>query len=114
MSFKPKLEHTQPLFSALKLLKFEHIYNVFVSRTAFKYINNDNLDIFQKFEHSHGTRGNNINLIGPQHNTTLFENSILSTVPKIWNNLPFEIKKVNTLETLKLKLKKHFFLQQNS
>ena len=96
------LEHTTPLFSRLKLLKFTDIYMYNVS--IYMYSNQTNED----FQNQHQIFTRNRNDLLPSFNRlSISQRSITYTGPKIWNKLPASIKLSRSLGVFKLRLKEH-------
>ena len=59
--------------------------------------------------HGHGTRtANDFGLIKCRTNTRQF--TVKYTGAKIWNNIPINIRSMNTLNTFKVHYKKHLLL----
>ena len=80
MDFKSKYEHTNPIFKALNLLNFDLLYEFNIVLTVFKHIKSiETQNIFSRFEHTHNTRGNNVNIPCPQVRTTFVENQLCVT-----------------------------------
>ena len=97
------LAHTNPLFIELNILKFEDIYKYFTSIFMFKAINEG------KFctEHTLNTRNRDL-AQSEYHRTTQGQQSLSFMGPKVWNEIPLEIRNIKNLATFKRKLKKHY------
>ena len=115
ITFKAKQDHTDLLFKDLGLLKFEFLKKYFLLLQIYNDINNndDSNKLFTVLHHSHGTRGNNINLICPQARTTIYKCSMHCVGPICWNSLPNELRNITNYNTFKTRLKTYFFQQQN-
>ena len=50
----------------------------------------------------------------PRANMSLFKSSLAYNGPKLWNNLPNEIKNMNSLYSFKISLKDYIMKQPNS
>ena len=92
-------EHSHPLFSQLKILKIEDIYNIEVSKFMYKHSINDlPIDLSNLFQHTsnihgYGTRqSTDIRPFNPRIN--IFLNSILCKGPNIWNVIANDIKQL--------------------
>ena len=108
MADADRLAHTTPLFHQLKILKLNDIFRYFTSVQMFKSIN---LGLFAN-EHQHFTR--NRDLARPlYHRLTSTQHSFTHNGPKIWNELPYDIRSIDSLRLFKKKLKQ-FLLNQYS
>ena len=100
------LDHTEPLFFRLKVLKLEDIYKYFM---CIHMHNCTQLGLFPP-RHSYNTR----NQLLPQsefQRTTLGQQSVAFMGPKIWGSLPADIREIQNIDTFKLRLK-HFLINQ--
>lgn len=115
ITYKGKHDSTQLLFNELKLLKFDYLLQYFCLLAVYNDLNESksNRQLFKHVNHSQGTRGNNVNLMCPQHRTTLYKFSIHCFGPKCWNALPDNLKTITNLNLFKSKLKNHFYKLQN-
>jgi len=97
------LAHTNPLFIELNILKFDDIYKYFTSIFMFKAIKEG------KFctEHTLNTR-NRDQAQPAYHRTTQGQQSLSFMGPKVWNEIPHEIRSIKNITTFKCKLKKHY------
>ena len=68
----------------------------------------------RSYTHSHNLRSSNDNLLLqiPSHKTkiTLGDRAFVCAAPKVWNNLPLVIRKSESLNTFKSRLKGHLFV----
>ena len=96
--FKTKLS---PLYDELKLLKLNNIYNLEVSKLMYKFKSKSLSICFNKYfvfhskVHSYSTRfatGDNCSLT--RFNKSNSQRSICYHGPKIWNELPADIKNI--------------------
>ena len=100
------LEHTDPLFFKLKILKVEHLYEYFAI-----------IDTFEKMKHgeycvAHDRVTRNCTLAVPKfHRLQKTQQSLSFAGPTLWNNLPIAIKNITSLHRLKTTLKDHFINQ---
>ena len=110
ITFKRNRDSTQLLFTELKLLKFDYLFQYFCLLAVYNDLNEvrDNRKLFKHVHHNQGTRRNNINLMCPQHRTTLYKFSLHCFGPKCWNALPDELKTITNLNLFKSKLRKKF------
>ena len=99
---KPFLEHSRPLFKQMNIL---NIYDMIKLRISEYVYRNLNSNIFQRLRHQHNTRGRD-GLIIPVHALDTFKRSLAYSGPKIWNNIPEEIKNKTTLSGFKSALKR--------
>ncbi len=115
ITFKRKHDSTQFLFTELKLLKFDYLLQYFCLLSVYNDLNEirSTRKLFRYIHHSQGTRGNNINLICPQHRTILYKFSIHCFGPTCWNALPDDLKIITNFNIFKSKLKKHFHKLQS-
>ena len=102
-------DHTNPLFFRLKILKLEHLYEYFAII--------DTYDRMKKGEYyvSHDRLTRNRSLAVPKfHRLLKTQQSISFSGPTLWNNLPCEIRNINSLDRLKTTLKDYFVNQYRS
>ena len=100
------LEHTNNLFFRLKLLKFHDVYRYFLSIYMFKTVNQGNYTI------QHGVNTRNRDLAQPVYQRlTITQHSIQYCGPKIWNELPRDIRNISKLHIFKKHLKQHLLNQ---
>ena len=86
---------------------------------AYKELNNlhpkQDICPFQKLDeqHTYNTRSaTNNNLFIPRGNTQLFNKTMSYLGSRLWNEIPYEIRRVQTLEDFKDKLKTYLTAQQ--
>ena len=100
------LDHTDPLFFKLKILKVEHLYEYFAI-----------IDTFEKMKHgeycvAHDRVTRNCTLAVPKfHRLQKTQQSLSYAGPTLWNNLPIAIKNITSFQRLKITLKDHFINQ---
>ena len=100
------LEHTTPLFYSYRLLKFEDIFRYSVSL----YMFHNRFDSQYRTQHQIFTRSRDLAI--PSFNRlTLSQHSITYIGPKIWNDLPLNIRECSTISSFKVNLKKHLLSQ---
>ena len=98
------LAHSKPLFKKCKALNIFDLNKLYMSKLFFK--NPAKYQEPRRVNHPHQTR--NQLLLRPQRcATTLARNSFLSRGPLVYNEVPDTIKRSNTINSFKLKLKKH-------
>jgi hypothetical protein len=103
--------HTSPLFKDHGLLKLEDICNIQIAKLMHSYTHDDlPTNLMSLFNsntafHSHNTRQHH----DPhfmQYNTARMSNSFLAKCPKIWAQLPHNIKDINKTSTFIRNVKK--------
>ena len=82
-------------------------------RKYFKFFNNMSpaytSELYQPFNHGHNTRRSNCRLQLPHRNTSYGHKALSFSGPKLWNNLPANIKSSSNINTFKHDIKKLFF-----
>ena len=107
------LEHTTPLFFKLNLLKIHDICNLEIAKNMFQIKNKMTLHDSQIFclatqMHEHHTRlSSKNNYFIPRKRTDFGKKSFSFVGPKVWQNVPNELKVLN-FSQFKRKLKFHF------
>ena len=98
------LDHTEPLYSGLKILNIDRIRKLNLSLLMFKQIkyNEFQFPILTQ-EHNYNTRNRDLLLI-PQHRTTLLSNSFTIQAIKVWNKLPQSLKLIDNIRSFKKKV----------
>ena len=102
--------HTDPLFRTSKILKFDDLYKLEVSKFVYDamhailpkpltYAYQANIMV-----HDHGTRQRNNPHVQRSH-TLVAKNSLVHRAPVIWALLPYEIRESNTRRIFKKRLK---------
>ena len=107
ITFSSRYSSTQPLFTNLRLMKLDEIFNYFATLFVFKSIYNHNmykLD-FQVINHNYNTRGQHVNIVVPLCTTSHAQRHILYTGPVLWNNLPSRLKQITNINSFKYNLK---------
>ena len=99
-------DHTSPLFSRLRLLKFPDIYRYYVSIYMYK---NHKSNVF-RVHHNVNTRSRDLPL-SSFNRLSSTQRSITFTGPKIWNSLPVSIRDSESLNKFKRELKSYFISQ---
>ena len=86
---------------------------------VYKELNNlhpeQDIHPFQKLDeqHTYNTRSvTNNNLFIPRGNTQLFNRTMSYSGSRLWNEIPYEIRRVQTLEDFKDRLKTYLTAQQ--
>ena len=107
------------LFTGFGWLSVRNLIKLDMGIFAYKELNNLNLeqDIrpFQKLDkqHTYNTRSvTSNNLLIPRGNTQLFNRTMSYSGSRLWNEIPYEIRRVQTLEDFKDKLKTYLTAQQ--
>ena len=99
-------DHTSPLFSRLKLLKFSDIYRYNVAVYMYQHCSN-----FQ-IQHDVNTRSRSMAATVPSFNRlTICQHSITFMGPKVWNNLPLYVRNSSSISKFKKNLKVYFIDQ---
>ena len=93
-------DHTSPLFYRLELLKFPDIYVFHTLIYMFQEINNDNYSV----QHNLNTR-NRDRSVPIFQRLTRTQRSVNFAGPTLWNNLPLNLKSIDSLPLFKKKLK---------
>lgn len=106
---KSRMEHTAPLFKKLKILPFRNLYvyktlRVFYDRSSKK---NENMNIRKS------TLRNNLDVLIPKPNMTLFKKFFSYTAPTFFNILPTHVKQSKN-RTSYLKLIRSFLQHENN
>ena len=99
---RPYLDHTQPLFKRLKLLKLYDQIKLEIGTYMYK---NRNSPDFEQCIHNYNTRHRD-NIILPRHDLTKYEHSIAYAGPKLWNSLKNHIKGLPSLHSFRRNYKK--------
>ena len=108
----PFLAHTKPIFSSLKLLRVNDMYNFQVG--IFMYLSHHCLlpkSLLELFFlnsnfHNYSTRSaNNYHL--PKSHTAFFQRTIIYTGPHLWNSLPCAIRNSKSLNIFKSRYKQY-------
>ena len=107
---KGSLEQSTPLFLNLEMLKLNDIYKLQVGKLMYKVKNEtligNNTLIKTSEIHNYNTRlAGSLNYFIPQKRTCVGKRSFSFNGPKIWQNIPLEIKN-STTGCFKYKLKK--------
>ena len=102
-------DHTKPLFFSNKLLQLDDIYKFRLG--TYMYKNPLFLNSFSR-EHSHNTRARES--LRPQfQRLTVCQHSVSFQGPKLWNEIPLEIRDVEKTTIFKRLLKEHFISKYN-
>ena len=110
INFSDYNAHTDPLFSNLKILKFEQINIYLTGIFVYKVTHELMPNIFQNFfrfnsdVHFHSTR-NKENLYVPQYKTNVCKFAVRYHGPIVWNMIPLDVRKILSLCLFKKKLK---------
>ena len=114
MFFLKRFDSVARIYSERNILKVTFIHIYFALLLIYKnYVKNE---IFKLIEHVSNTRRNNINLICPVFRTTLYKNSVMCSAPKLFNDMPLEIKRLLTTSNIniyKRETKKYVLCLQN-
>ena len=88
-----RISHTDPLFAKLAILKIDDLYTQSVRMFSYKLSRNlipsGLSSLFNKVNHTHGTRGASSNLCVGRFS----DRSIRTIAPKCWNSLSSALKK---------------------
>ena len=107
------LEHTNPIFKKLQLLKLCDIYKLNIGMYMFKIINGIAPELITRevnsnqILHNHATRQAPDFIHKPQYTIEKSRNALTYKGPNIWNNLPSYIRHSPTPVIFKNRLKKH-------
>ena len=108
--------HTTPLFKKLSLLKIDDIHSLqialFMHSVHFNSIPNTFQNLFKKNSevHNYATRHANDYTINFSR-TNIHKSFIVSSGPRLWNSLPFELKSKKSIFCFKKHLKKYLISQ---
>ena len=107
--------HTAPIFFQLRTLNIFDLHKYQIAITMFQYKYNKLPNVFDHFfsQNFYKTRGRNDYRI-PRFRLTLSQHFLRYTGPKIWNDLPQEIKNASSITTFKSNLKKYFLSSYDS
>ena len=103
-------DHTLGAFKEMSILKLGEIYFLQIAVYMYKFLNNNsnnnftNIPISHSQVHEHATRNNN-KLVMPRFNRKMSQFSIRFVGPKIYNEIPLDIKSAKSLYTFRKKLK---------
>lgn len=100
---KKKFDSTAEIYQSRNILKLSSIHKYFTLLLIFKTIGPNS--VFKLRDISCNTRANNVNLSLPIFRTKLFQKSVVSFGPELFNSLPQEIK-VLLKRSNKIKFKK--------
>ena len=101
------LDHSEPLFRKSKILKLRDLIVYSILIYVFK-----NMNVFVGIDHAHSTRFSQ-NLRPRFRRTTLTQHSISFVGPKLWNELPAQLKCITSINSFKLLLKKFLCTEHN-
>ena len=114
ISYLRKFDSTSRKFIELGILNVNKIYSYFSSLLIFKARNNSYCNsLFHRVEHGHLTRGSLCNMYVPNSRCKLVSKSFILKAPKIWNQLPENLKTNPNIISFKKNLKKHLILKQS-
>ena len=101
-----KFDHTSPLFYKLRLLKLNDIYRYFIS----VHMHGAMRSAMYSVSHQLNTRNRDRAL--PNFNRLkVCQQSVSHTGPNIWNNLPSDLRNIESISVFKNRLKK-FYIEQ--
>ena len=112
-----KFEHVSPILKSLKWLNIENIINFRYCTIVYKCLNNAAplylSNLLQNYIPPCHLRSGNLNLLAiPDHSTTIGRRSFSYNGPKLWNDIPLQIREKSTIEILKHHLKQYLFNMQ--
>ena len=114
MTFKSYLEHTEPIFTELKILNLYKLNDYLTCQFMFRYFNLQNLpEIFTNYfltnkdVHNYNTR--NALMLHKNCNRTNYKKRTLAIKGiDLWNNLPVHQKQIRSYSIFKTTIKKYF------
>ena len=115
MFHRQSYDHTHPLFTSYNLLKLNDITRIYLQTCLFVHsaLYSSPVDWnFHLMDHSSTRSYNNLRL--PLCRTSHAQLNILFRGPKLWNQLPQDIKRETSRPTFKRKLKKNMLLNNYS
>ena len=101
-----RYDHSSPLFHQLNLLKFEDIYKFSLCVHMFKSLATGMFRV----GHNRNTRQNNL-AFSSFHRLTTCQKAFSFRGPQVWNNLPTDLRSIDSLPLFKKKLKEYFIGQ---
>ena len=103
------VDHTDPLFLSLKILKLRDIHQFILCQFMFKIMKSDGIETVY-----HGYKTRQDSDIRPSFCRLVSSQRCSSfSAPKAWNNIPLPIRFVSDIECFKRKLKAHFIDSYN-
>ena len=93
--------HTKPLFHKLQILKLQDLYTLEIAKLMHRLHNNSlnicnlNRDTYKLLDNSHSyhtRRKQSKNYFIPRVKTTQSQNSLTYMGPKVWNEIPLNVK----------------------
>ena len=112
------LDHTAPIFNDLKILKIKDLFDYFISIYSFKVFKQLKYnELFTKIcelqiSHGHNLRSDKLRL--PSVDIYKFKQSIIYQVVSKWNEIPNDLKRVNSLPGFKRKYKSFLLDKYNT
>ena len=97
------VDHTNPLFFQLKILKFDDIYRFFLCIYMFKA---RKYGLYSS-RHNRNTRNREL-ACPPFHRLSQTQRSVSFAGPLVWNMLPSSLRSIDNLASFKFKLKQYF------
>ena len=97
------MDHTNPIFKQLKLLKVKDIYNMqlglymYHARNRGEYASQSNIH----------TRGSDYNAHSVMHRLSITQHAVSKAGPDFWNTLPIDTRSINNFGRFKKSLKDH-------
>lgn len=112
--FMKKFDSTTEIYKTYNILNFQSIQKYFLMLLIFRSFKVNK--VFKVIDNVSHTRRNNLNLVCPVFRTVLFNNSVISYGPKLFNRLPHEKKILLTTSNIfkyKQEIKKYLLNKQN-
>ena len=113
MTFKSYSDHTEPIFTDLKILNLFKLNEYLISSFMFQYFHMHNLpEIFTEYFvtnkdiHNYNTR--NASLLHKKCNRTNYIKHTLANKGIMWNNIPLQYKEIRSFSIFKTTMKKYF------
>ena len=100
----PYNSHTHPIFTQLKMLKFEDIYKLYLGKFMFSSVNFTlpqpllHMFTYNRDLHQHNTRQKD-HLHSCNRRTALVAGSFIHKGPEYWSNLPEKIRQLQTVKS---------------
>ena len=102
-----KRESVRTVVKENGLLTIKQMYQVELAIFMFRTVKKNHPNQFQSKSSRISTRSNS-QYISPAYRLTVCQQSIKFSGPKIWSNLPNEIKECKSLKSFAIKVKAHF------
>ena len=113
MLFRKFNDPTEPLFKELNILDFDSQHNLIIGKFMWQVNNNEiPRNVSQLFHVKNRIIGleNNIKYHIPSFNLNIVKNSVFFQGPKLWNEIPIDIRNKKSLVSFKTLYRKYLSL----